>query len=108
MGWRLELVRDQEVSEAFNRIIEVFEKLRRLTDTAIMNVVLETRIRSLKETMTLYQKLKVAWLGSMSRMLGERLEGLWRDSEQRGGYIQSQVWFIGSHSTEATRRASKS
>lgn len=59
-GWRLELVRDTDISEAFNRVIEIFEKLRNSADSAVISVVLESQIKSLKEMLQLYHKLKVA------------------------------------------------
>jgi DNA invertase Pin-like site-specific DNA recombinase len=59
-GWRLELVRDLDISEAFNRVIEVFEKLKKTADSAVMSVVLDSQIKSLKDMIQLYHKLKVA------------------------------------------------
>ncbi|MEM4485138.1 MAG: recombinase family protein [Sulfolobales archaeon] len=59
-GWRLELVRDTDISEAFNRVIEIFEKLKNSADSAVMSVVLDSQIKSLKDMMQLYHKLKVA------------------------------------------------
>lgn len=59
-GWRLELVRDLDISEAFNRVIEIFEKLKSSTDSAVMSVVLDSQIKSLKDMIQLYHKLKVA------------------------------------------------
>jgi DNA invertase Pin-like site-specific DNA recombinase len=59
-GWRLEFVRDTDISDAFNRVIEIFEKLKGSTDSAVMSVVLESQIKSLKDMIQLYHKLKVA------------------------------------------------
>ncbi|MGC9148902.1 MAG: recombinase family protein [Sulfolobales archaeon] len=58
--WRLEFVRDTDISEAFNRVIEIFERLKGSTDSAVMSVVLDSQIKSLKDMIQLYHKLKVA------------------------------------------------
>ncbi len=58
--WRIEFVRDTDISEAFNRIIEIFEKLKGSTDSAVMSVVIDSQIKSLKDMIQLYHKLKVA------------------------------------------------
>lgn len=59
-GMRLVMVRDEDITQAFENVIKTIEALKGQVKSEVLKVVLDSQIDSLKRQVKLYQKIKVA------------------------------------------------